>query len=60
MTYPLLTLCLLCLTGLTVTEFDCPTQEVNVAWSESLGCVWADDDETHRFDSYEDALQICK
>ena len=41
-------------------EADCPTENVNVAWSESLGCVWADEDETHRFDSYEAALSRCK
>ena len=41
-------------------EADCPTENVNVAWSESLGCVWADKEEGNRFDSYEAALSRCK
>ena len=49
--------------GLALTETDegCPADKyVNVGYSESLGCVWADIDETHRFDNYEDALNRCK
>ena len=57
----LVTLGMSLMSGLALSaEVDCPTENVNVAWSESLGCVWADKDETQRFDNYDVALGRCK
>ena len=33
---------------------------LNAAWSESAGCLWADADETHRFDNFDQAKSRCK
>ena len=33
---------------------------LNAAWSESAGCLWADADETHRFDNFDQAKARCK
>ena len=32
----------------------------NAAFSPSAGCLWADSDEEHRFDNYEEAAQRCR
>ena len=32
----------------------------NAAFSASAGCLWADSDETHRFDNYEEAAGRCR
>ena len=44
------------------TSAECPDYAnglLNTAWSESLGCIWADADETH-LDNYDQALARCK
>merc|ERR1712227_610230 len=42
---------------------DCPDYAaglLNTAWSESMGCIWADADESHNYDNYDQALARCR
>ena len=32
----------------------------NAAFSASTGCIWADSDESHRFENFEEALARCR
>ena len=41
---------------------ECPdyaTGLLNAAWSESMGCIWADADESHNYDN-DQALARCR
>ena len=42
---------------------ECPdyaTGLLNAAWSESMGCIWADAEESHNYDNYDQALARCR
>ena len=54
---------LFCGTLLAAVQGQCPDDLAdlpNAAFSASAGCIWADSDESHRFENYEEATARCK
>ena len=49
--------------GTVLSQGGCPDYangRLNTAYSDSTGCIWADNELSHRFDNFDQALGRCK